>query len=211
MKNIVKIEDYEAMVSIEDIANFSGVQKRAIIRTIRDNSKEFNRFGHLRIGKEVTNIGHMLNEAETTFLLTLLKNTKEVVKFKSDLVFQFYKMRGHICETNQKQLEVKEKQIKKLSSSIYAKPREGNYQVVDRIRQDYEIQCSSSYLNSLLIQNSIIAVEEVLIHKHISCSEFALNGVTPLIHTEKLLKIVDEQNIARGIGYCDTHPSLFED
>jgi len=111
MKNIVKIENNEAKVSLVDVAVFSGVQKRAIVRTIRNNAEAFGRFGHLRLAKESTNIGVLLNEAETTFLLTLLKNTKEVVKFKSDLVYQFYKMREQTCNANQIQLDSKEKQL----------------------------------------------------------------------------------------------------
>ena len=215
MKNIVKIENNEAKVSIEDIASFSGVQKRAIIRTIRSNQVEFSRFGNLRLSKETTNIGKLLNESETTFLLTLLKNTKEVVKFKSNLVYQFYKMREQICETNKTQLEQKDtqlkiaqKEVKEAKRKIHAYPRNGGFESVTRLIKDYKINITPFDLNQLLVEKGYLSVEVVKINHYKGA---VMSGNIPLVHTDTILKMLDEMEVKRGEGYVDTHPFLFEE
>lgn len=44
----------------------------------------------------------MLNEEQATFVITLLRNSKVVVKFKKELVRQFYAMRQFIFERQSK-------------------------------------------------------------------------------------------------------------
>lgn len=46
---------------------------------------------------------YFLNEEQATFIITLLRNSKVVVKFKKELVRQFYSMRKFLLEKQSKQ------------------------------------------------------------------------------------------------------------
>ena len=61
-----------------------------------------------------------------------------------------------------------------------------------------------------LEENNIIFNDEIVVNCYKSCSEFAKGNTTPLIFVEKLIQIVDEENIKRDGGYVDTHPTLFD-
>lgn len=115
------------------------------------------------------------------------------------------------CELQtQRVIERKDKQIEKLKSSSYAKPREGNFQVVDRIRQDYNIKCSTQLLYSLLVSENLISIEYHQVASYISTSNVVRGGKTPTVYVESLLALVDNEGIPRDIGYVDINPSLFK-
>jgi len=117
-----------------------------------------------------------------------------------------------LCEKErdhfEKTLESKDRTIKKLKEHIYAKPRKGDFQVVDRIRQDYKIQCSTKMLNELLVREGYMVEEEVVKMQYFSNSPYVQNGKVPTVYTQKLLDLVDEENIARDIGPEDIAPRL---
>jgi len=112
MKNIVVLENQEAVVSIQDISKFSGVQTRAIAKAIRTHSEKFRKLG-LSLNSDTTHIRHILNEPQATFLMTLLKNTDVVSQFKFDLVVQFYQMREQVCEINKLAVETLKQELVK--------------------------------------------------------------------------------------------------
>ncbi len=100
-------------------------------------------------------------------------------------------------------------QITQLKEKSYAKTRSGDYQVVDRIRQDYKIACSSEYLNSLLVGQGFMEVEYHQVKRYISCSPDIKDGITPTVFVKTLLDIVDDMDIPRGLGHEDTNQRLF--
>ena len=156
MKNIVTIENHEAKVSVLDIASFSGVSEKAIISTIRNNSEAFSRFGNIKLALNVSHMHRLLNEAETTFLLTLMKNTKEVVQFKSDLVFQFYQMREFVCETNKLQLKLSQAETKRAQSNKRKTYKDG-FMSLTKYINDNDLNMKQSEAFEIL--NSIGAIE----------------------------------------------------
>ena len=170
MKNIVKIENYEAKVSVLDIAKFSGVSERAIVKTIRFNSEAFSRFGDLRLDKELSHIGRLLNEAETTFLLTLMKNTKEVVRFKSDLVFQFYKMREFVCDTNKLQLEMAQNNLK-IAQSNNRKIYKDGFMSLTKYLNDNDIDMNQAKAFERLNQLGVIEYQETTVIRAVLVDE----------------------------------------
>ncbi len=212
MKNIIHVEDNQAKVSVLDIAKFSGVQERAIVRTIRNNEKHFSRFGDLRLDKELTHIGRLLNEAETTFLLTLLKNTEQVVQFKSDLVYQFYKIHEHLCDANKVQLEQSQQNTIEAKRNAYAKPRAGNFQTVDRIRQDYNINLPTEELNEILEREEVLLNVPKMVNNYFPNPEdlrAIRQGNTTLVHEESAIEIFDGiDGMHRDNGAVDFNPAL---
>ncbi len=110
MKNIVTLENREAVVSIRDISEFAGVQYKSLGDLVTKNRSLLNGFGHLGDGdlKTLT-----LNEPQATFLMTMMKNTSVVKAFKYELVMQFYQMREQVCEINKLAVETLEQELVK--------------------------------------------------------------------------------------------------
>ena len=94
--------DGEPYTTSEIIAEGTGIEHRKLRDTIRKYKTELETFGlsasyqaESSGGRPAT--GYILNEQQSTFLLTLLKNTPVVVAFKKELVRQFYAMRDELA------------------------------------------------------------------------------------------------------------------
>ena len=92
--------DGEPYTTSEIIAEGTGMNHRRVRDAIRKYQKELEAFGKVgayqtplpgsKTGQTIPD--YILNEQQSTFLLTLLKNTPVVVAFKKELVRQFYAM-----------------------------------------------------------------------------------------------------------------------
>jgi len=147
-----------------------------------------------------------LNEEQTTFLMILMRNSQQVVKFKFNLVKQFMKLKDMVCETNKIQLEQKDKHIEKLSSKVYTKPRGNGLETVARVIKNNKINVTPYDMNKILVEAGILSVKKIKINKYTSLN---MDGDTPLVHEETVIKLCDDRKIKRGYGYFDEHPSLF--
>lgn len=85
------------------IAEVSGIEHRKLKVAIRKHQTALESFGILApYGAETRNgpgqpeILYRLNEQQATLLMTFLKNTPVVVRFKTELVRQFYAMRSEL-------------------------------------------------------------------------------------------------------------------
>lgn len=96
----------EAFTTSKIISHHAEVQHHTITRLIRDNKSDLEEFGvyGFEIHKPSTKSGgrpekiYYLNEQQATLLLTYLKNTDPVRRFKKELVRQFYTMREIIMK-----------------------------------------------------------------------------------------------------------------
>lgn len=88
------------------IAEGTGNEHKSIVRLIDTYKNRISKFGKIRFsdfkslnpsGGRPTRI-YYLNEQQSTFLITLLKNTEVVVNFKFELVRQFYLMRDELMK-----------------------------------------------------------------------------------------------------------------
>lgn len=99
--NIIEDAEGELRVSSLIIADRTENQHASVVRIIRDRVEELEQFG--RVGFEivpfVTAGGTqrreiaLLNEPQSTLLMTFMRNSPVVVEFKVELVKQFYAMR----------------------------------------------------------------------------------------------------------------------
>lgn len=110
MTNIVFLEpnkmDSEPFTTSDVIAGQTGVTHRYIREAIQKYKAEMETFGILvangtfiperKRGRGQPQKIYKLNEQQATFLMTLLKNTPVVVRFKQELVRQFYAMREEL-------------------------------------------------------------------------------------------------------------------
>lgn len=103
MDKLVFIKKDDAFTDSKIIAENAKVQHHTVTKIVRNFEGDFKEFGNLKVGYLIkpskTNQKekiYLLNEQQATLLLTYLKNTEPVRKFKKNLVRQFYKMREEL-------------------------------------------------------------------------------------------------------------------
>jgi len=105
MDKLVKIIDKEPVVDSRVLAEGFDVEHRSVRRLIETYQKAFERMGFLgfeiqrsKKGREVRFC--YLNEKQSTFLISLMKNSPVVVAFKEELINEFYKMKKVLVEVS---------------------------------------------------------------------------------------------------------------
>lgn len=103
MYELVELKGNDVFTNSKVIANGTGNQHHAVRELIKKYRSEIEDFGTLFISNEESSGGRpmevfYLNEEQATFVITLLRNSKVVVKFKKELVKQFYAMRRFLLE-----------------------------------------------------------------------------------------------------------------
>lgn len=116
MAAIVLVDKYDTFTTSEILANGIGTEHRSVMKLIREHSEELEVFGTLTLGVRKTK-GRpaeyaMLTEPQTTYLVTLMNNTENVVKFKMQLVKEFYRMRNVLSDVMSRQKNEDWKQIR---------------------------------------------------------------------------------------------------
>lgn len=102
MNNLVKIDGEKAFTTSLIIAEGLELEHRAVIRLVRTYREDINDISLKTL--EMTKIKTagrsfeiaILDEPQATFIITLMKNSKLVVKFKKRLIQEFFKQRETI-------------------------------------------------------------------------------------------------------------------
>lgn len=97
--------DKEPYTTTKIIAEYTKVSHKYIKKQLTSHKVQFLSFGLLGAYATESSGGrpeviYKLNEQQACFLITLLKNTPQVVAFKAELVRQFYEMRALLLELN---------------------------------------------------------------------------------------------------------------
>lgn len=104
MNELVYLKADDVFTDSLVLAKGTRVEHRKIKSVIKKHEKKLKEFGRLSAPYRAESTGgrpeeyYILNEAQATFLVTLLKNTDVVVNFKAELVRQFFEMRKFIAE-----------------------------------------------------------------------------------------------------------------
>jgi len=105
--NLVKIFDNELRISHRIIAKETDVNEVSVRKLIDKHKAKFERFGQLSfemttvknsVGAENDEKTYFLNEAQSTLLLTFMRNNEVVIDFKVRLVEIFYAMKKEISQ-----------------------------------------------------------------------------------------------------------------
>ena len=93
----------EPYTTSEIIAECAGVKHHAVQEHIRKNVERLERFGKVSFQMRPLPSGqqakdYILNEQQATLLITFLKNTEQVAKFKENLVKAFFEMRDELTK-----------------------------------------------------------------------------------------------------------------
>jgi len=137
MNDLVFLEpdklESEPFTTSKVIADFSGVTHKKLKMAITKNKESLETFGKvvpyetiLQSGQ--TEIFYKLNEPQATFLITLMKNTKNVVEFKRRLVKQFYIMQKELNKRAVTRLKAKEAR-EALTNAIQSLPESPHKQM----------------------------------------------------------------------------------
>lgn len=136
----------EPYTTSDVIAEYSGNSHHAIQQLINKNKEKLEDFGKVAFEMRALPSGqkakiYHLNERQATFLITLLKNTLNVVAFKFELTKQFYSVSEELKKRHT--LRLKDKNTRKsLTDAI----KEWNFK--DKYPQPY------SMLTNLLCKNA---------------------------------------------------------
>jgi len=118
MKNLISMEDTQAVVDLSTIIEFSGHKEKSLKDIILANEDDLMSMQlaeksptstNLKLPRSVsgTNVkwsSVVFDEKQATYLLTLLGNTKAVKAFKKSLVNQFFDMRETISKIKEQAL-----------------------------------------------------------------------------------------------------------
>lgn len=129
------------------IAEYGGQEHRAIrqlIRTHEKTLKEFGKVSTFEMQKPENELGgrpekyHKLNEEQATFLITLMKNTPQVVLFKKDLVKEFFTIRKKL-EKRRLERDAELKSRKELTDKIKIYLGNNNFKFIAFTQMIYKI------------------------------------------------------------------------
>ena len=108
MYELVELKKDEVFTNSKVIAEGTGNQHESISAIIQKYENEIADFGSIEFSDFKSGKRgrpervYYLNEEQATFVITLLRNSKVVVKFKKELVRQFYAMRKFLLEKQSK-------------------------------------------------------------------------------------------------------------
>lgn len=95
---VERAADNTLVVSSETIADGAGVEHRAVLQLVSTHEASLERFGTVAFEmRPLPGGGHpvriaLLNEQQSTLLMTFMRNTEKVVAFKVSLVTAFFEM-----------------------------------------------------------------------------------------------------------------------
>lgn len=129
------------------IAEYGGQEHRAIrqlIRTHEKSLKEFGKVSTFEMQKPENELGgrpekyFKLNEEQATFLITLMKNTPQVILFKKDLVKEFFVMRREL-EKRRLERDAELKSRKELTDKIKLYLGNDNFKFIAFTQMIYKV------------------------------------------------------------------------
>ena len=199
MEELVFIKRNDAFTNSKVIADGTGVSHRKLKEVIKKHTKNIETFGKLYAPYEAESTGgrreqiFILNEPQAAFLITLLKNTDTVVKFKTELVRQFYMMRRFLAEKQTAEWIETRKQGKLI--------RKDETNVIQQL-VEYAKEQGSSHADMLYMTYSKLANKMSGITDRETASILQLNDLSTM---ERLITKVVLDGMSEGIHYKDIY------
>lgn len=204
MEELVFIRRNDAFTDSLVLANGTGIAHRKIKESIRKHKKKLKEFGSLSAPYRAESTGgrpeeyYLLNEAQATFLVTLLKNTDTVVDFKAELVKQFYLMRKILAEKQTAEWIDTRKQ------GILIRKDETN--VIQKL-VEYAKEQGSEHANMLYMTYTKLANKMVGITDRETATNAQLNDLSTM---ERLITKVVIDGMNEGLNYKDIYKNSKE-
>lgn len=197
MYELVEVRKNEVFTNSKIIAEGTNNQHHAVRELIKKYKSDIEEFGTLSILNEESTGGRpmevfLLNEEQATFVITLLRNSKVVVKFKKELVRQFYAMRRFLIEKQSKiwndtRLASKENRLKETD-------------VIKLLAEYAEDQGSTHsdklYMTYTKLANSIVGGKR---------DDMTVSELNTLTFVESIIKQTIEIDMSMGMHYKDIY------
>ncbi len=197
MYELVEVRKDEVFTNSKIIAEGTNNQHHAVRELIKKYKSDIEEFGTLSILNEESTGGRpmevfLLNEEQATFVITLLRNSKVVVKFKKELVRQFYAMRRFLIEKQSKiwndtRLASKENRLKETD-------------VIKLLAEYAEDQGSTHsdklYMTYTKLANSIVGGKR---------DDMTVSELNTLTFVESIIKQTIEIDMSMGMHYKDIY------
>ena len=199
MGEIVYLKNDEVFTDSLVISLGTGVEHRKLKQAIRKYKVQIEGFGKLYAPFRAESTGgrkteyYILNEAQATFLITLLKNTEKVVKFKAELVKQFYEMRKFIAERHTQEW-VETRRQGKLT-------RKAETDVIKELVEYAKVQ-GSTHSDMLYMTYSKLANALAGVKDRDQATVMQLNNLS--IFENIILQMI-RSGIDKGLGYKDIY------
>lgn len=200
MYELVEVRKNDVFTNSKIIAEGTNNQHESVIATIRKYGSDIAEFGEIEFsdlksgnpkGGRPEQICY-LNEEQATFVITLLRNSKVVVKFKKELVRQFYAMRKFLIEKQSK-----------LWTETRTANKENRLKETDVIKmlQDYAKEQGSKNSDKLYMVYTKLA-KSVVGGKRDSVSVSELNNLTLV---ESIILQTIQIDMSMGMHYKDIY------
>lgn len=197
MYELVELRENDVFTNSKVISEGTGNQHKNVKELIAKYQKDIGDFGTLSVSNVESTGGrpeqiYYLNEEQATFVITLLRNSKVVVKFKKDLVRQFYAMRKFLIEKqsklwNETRIVNKENRLKETD--------------VIKMLQDYAKEQGSKNSDKLYMVYTKLA-KSIVGGKRDSVSVSELNNLTLV---ESIILQTIQIDMSMGMHYKDIY------
>ncbi len=193
MHNLVEIRKGDIFTNSKVIAEGTDNQHKNVKELIEKYQDDIEDFGTLSVSNVESTGGrperiYYLNEEQAVFIITLLRNSKVVVRFKKELVRQFYAMRRFLIEKQSKlwndtRIASKENRLKETD--------------VIKLLTEYAKQQGSThsdklYLTYTKLANSIVGGKR---------DDMTVSELNTLTLVESIIKQTIEVDMSMGVHY----------
>lgn len=207
MHNLVEIKKNDTVTTSLIVANGVGNEHRAVLQLIRLYENDLKEFGTLTFEMRKTKGRpqevYTLNESQTYFLLTLMRNNDVVVKFKKELVKEFVKMKKALIQI-QVQHQNKEWQQARLDGKAIRK------ETTDAIKDFVEYAVKQGSTNAVRYYSNISTMENkalfILEQKFDNIREVLNNHQLSTIKTaDRIVYEALQEGMERNMNYKDIY------
>ena len=200
MYELVEVRKEDVFTNSKVIAEGTQNQHESIVAVIQKYEKDIADFGRIEFSdlKSGNPKGgrpermYYLNEEQATFVITLLRNSKVVVKFKKELVRQFYAMRRFLIEKQSKlwndtRLASKENRLKETDVIKL---------LVEYAKEQGSTHSDKLYLTYTKLANSIVGGKR---------DDMTASELNTLTLVESIIKQTIEIDMSMGMHYKDIY------
>ena len=202
MYELVEVRKDGIFTNSKVIAEGTGNKHHAVREIIKKYKTDIEEFGTLSILNEESTGGRpmevfFLNEEQATFVITLLRNSKVVVKFKKELVRQFYAMRRFLIEKQSKlwndtRLSSKENRLKEMDVIKL---------LVEYAKEQGSTHSDKLYLIYTKLANTIVGGKR---------DDMTASELNTLTLVESIIKQTIEIDMSMGMNYKDIYKDCKE-
>lgn len=200
MYELVEVRKDDVFTNSKVIAEGTQNQHESIVAVIQKYEKDIADFGMIEFSdlKSGNPKGgrpermYYLNEEQATFVITLLRNSKVVVKFKKELVRQFYAMRRFLIEKQSKlwndtRLASKENRLKETDVIKL---------LVEYAKEQGSTHSDKLYLTYTKLANTIVGGKR---------DDMTASELNTLTLVESIIKQTIEIDMSMGMHYKDIY------